>query len=78
VLLGGFDSLGRDHRRGLIASRDDGGSSTSWGRLAQTTALVVIVIILLFRPTGLFGSRKVQRGEGATRMKVQRAAVQRV
>ena len=29
--------------------------------LAQTTALATIIVILLVRPTGLFGSRKVQR-----------------
>ncbi|RAY12797.1 branched-chain amino acid ABC transporter permease [Actinomadura craniellae] len=31
------------------------------GTLPQTAALVVIVLILLFRPTGLFGSRQMER-----------------
>ncbi|WP_425581785.1 hypothetical protein [Streptosporangium vulgare] len=31
------------------------------GTLPQTAALVVIVLILLFRPTGLFGTRQMER-----------------
>ena len=31
------------------------------GELAQTTALALIIITLLFRPTGLYGSRSVER-----------------
>jgi len=31
------------------------------GQLAQATALVMIILVLLVRPSGLFGSRKIER-----------------
>jgi branched-chain amino acid transport system permease protein len=65
VLIGGFDSLGGAIVGGiliaLIETMAGGYLDFVGSELGQTTALVVIVIVLLFRPTGLFGSRKVQR-----------------
>ena len=65
VLIGGFDSMGGAIVGGiliaLIETMAGGYLDFVGSELGQTTALVVIVIVLLFRPTGLFGSRKVQR-----------------
>jgi len=63
--LGGLDSLGGAIIGGLIVGMVQtmaGGYIEFIGtELATGTALVVIVVILMIRPTGLFGSKKVER-----------------
>ena len=65
VLIGGFDSLGGAIVGGmliaLIETMAGGYLDFVGAEMAQTTALTVIVVVLLFRPTGLFGSKKVHR-----------------
>jgi branched-chain amino acid transport system permease protein len=65
VLIGGFDSMSGAIVGGiliaLIETMAGGYLDFIGSELGQTTALVVIVVVLLFRPTGLFGSRKVHR-----------------
>ena len=65
VTLGGFDSLGGAILGGVaiavIETMAGGYLDFVGSELAQTTALVTIIVILLVRPNGLFGSRKVQR-----------------
>ena len=65
VTLGGFDSLGGALIGGfivaLVETMAGGYISQIGGSLAQTTALALIIVVLLFRPSGLFGSRKVER-----------------
>ena len=65
VTLGGFDSLGGALIGGLAVaifeSLVSGYVDAIGGELAQATALVLIVVVLLVRPSGLFGSRKVAR-----------------
>jgi branched-chain amino acid transport system permease protein len=65
VTLGGFDSLGGAILGGFIIAMVEtmaGGYLDFVGsELAQTTALVAIIVVLLFRPAGLFGTQKVQR-----------------
>jgi branched-chain amino acid transport system permease protein len=65
VLLGGFDSMAGAIVGGvliaLIETMAGGYLDFVGSELGQTTALAVIVVVLLFRPSGLFGSRKVQR-----------------
>jgi branched-chain amino acid transport system permease protein len=65
VTLGGFDSLGGAIVGGVVIAFIEtmaGGYLDFVGsELAQTTALLAIIVVLLFRPSGLFGSRKVQR-----------------
>jgi branched-chain amino acid transport system permease protein len=65
VLIGGFDSMAGAIVGGiliaLIETMAGGYLDFIGAELGQTTALLAIVIVLLFRPTGLFGSRKVQR-----------------
>jgi branched-chain amino acid transport system permease protein len=65
VLLGGFDSMAGAIVGGfliaLVETMAGGYLDFVGSELGQTTALVVIIVVLLFRPTGLFGSRKVQR-----------------
>lgn len=65
VTLGGFDSLGGAIIGGvlvaLVETMAGGYISRIGGELAQTTALALIIIVLLFRPTGLYGSRSVER-----------------
>ncbi|ROO86463.1 branched-chain amino acid transport system permease protein [Actinocorallia herbida] len=46
---------------GLLESMLTGYVDVIGGTLQQTAALVVIVLILLFRPTGLFGTRQMER-----------------
>jgi len=65
VTLGGFDSLGGAVLGGLIVAVFEtmvgGYVEQIGGQLAQATALVMIILVLLFRPSGLFGSRKIER-----------------
>jgi branched-chain amino acid transport system permease protein len=65
VLLGGFDSMAGAIVGGfliaLVETMAAGYLDFVGSELGQTTALVVIIVVLLFRPNGLFGSRKVQR-----------------
>lgn len=65
VTLGGFDSIGGAIVGGLVVAVVEtmagGYVKQIGGSLAQTTALVLIIVVLLLRPTGLFGSRKVER-----------------
>jgi branched-chain amino acid transport system permease protein len=65
VTLGGFDSLGGAIIGGvliaLVETMAGGYVDFVGSELGQTTALLAIIVVLLFRPTGLFGSRKVQR-----------------
>ena len=65
VTLGGFDSLGGAIVGGflvaLVETMAGGYISRIGGELAQTTALALIIVVLLFRPTGLYGSRSVER-----------------
>jgi branched-chain amino acid transport system permease protein len=65
VTLGGFDSIGGAIVGGIVVAFVEtmagGYISRIGGSLAQTTALSLIIVVLLFRPTGLFGSRKVER-----------------
>jgi branched-chain amino acid transport system permease protein len=65
VTLGGFDSLGGAILGGFVIAMVEtmaGGYLDFVGsELAQTTALVAIIVVLLFRPAGLFGTQKVQR-----------------
>jgi branched-chain amino acid transport system permease protein len=65
VLIGGFDSMAGAIVGGmliaLIETMAGGYLDFIGSELGQTTALVAIVVVLLFRPTGMFGSRKVQR-----------------
>ncbi|GAA0965463.1 branched-chain amino acid ABC transporter permease [Actinocorallia libanotica] len=46
---------------GLLEAMITGYVDVIGGTLQQTAALVVIVLILLFRPTGLFGTRQMER-----------------
>jgi branched-chain amino acid transport system permease protein len=63
--LGGLDSLGGAVIAGIIIgeveSMSGGYIKLIGGTLAPTTALVVIVVVLLVRPNGLFGSKRVER-----------------
>jgi branched-chain amino acid transport system permease protein len=65
VTLGGFDSLGGALIGGvgiaLAETMISGYVSAIGGDLAQGTALAVIIVVLLFRPNGLYGSRRVAR-----------------
>jgi branched-chain amino acid transport system permease protein len=65
VTVGGFDSLGGALVGGvlvaLVETMAGGYLSFVGGELAQATALVAIVVVLLVRPSGLFGTRRVQR-----------------
>jgi branched-chain amino acid transport system permease protein len=65
VTLGGFDSLGGALVGGVgiaLAETMIGGYVSAIGSdLAQGTALAVIIVVLLFRPQGLYGSRRVAR-----------------
>jgi len=63
--LGGLDSLGGAVIAGiiigLVETMSGGYIKLIGGTLAPTTALVVIVVVLLVRPNGLFGSKRVER-----------------
>jgi branched-chain amino acid transport system permease protein len=63
--LGGLDSLGGAVLAGLIIglvqTMSGGYIDLIGSELAPTVALVVIVGVLLVRPSGLFGSRRVER-----------------
>ena len=63
--LGGFDSLGGAVVGGLLVgmTRTLVVGYVPWipNELALATAVIVILVVLLFRPSGLFGSRKVVR-----------------
>jgi len=63
--LGGLDSLGGAVIAGIIIGEVEtmsgGYIAFIGGTLAPTTALVVIVVVLLIRPSGLFGSKRVER-----------------
>jgi branched-chain amino acid transport system permease protein len=65
VTLGGFDSLGGAILGGfliaIVETMAGGYLDFVGSELAQTTALVAIIVVLLFRPAGLFGTQKVQR-----------------
>ena len=65
MTLGGFDSLGGAVLGGLIVAVFEtmvsGYVEQIGGQLAQATALVMIILVLLVRPSGLFGSRKIER-----------------
>ena len=65
VTLGGFDSpLGAIVGALIVAvveTMASGYIGFIGGQLAQATALALIVVVLLFRPNGLFGSRRVER-----------------
>jgi branched-chain amino acid transport system permease protein len=65
VTLGGFDSLGGAVLGGLVIALVEtmvGGYVPAVGsELAQGTALAAILVVLLLRPSGLFGSTRVQR-----------------
>ena len=61
VTLGGFDSIGGALVGGLVVATVEtmagGYVKRIGGSLAQTTALVLIIVVLLFRPAGLFGKQ---------------------
>lgn len=63
--LGGLDSLGGAVLAGLIIglvqTMSGGYIDLIGSELAPTVALVVIVGVLLVRPSGLFGSKRVER-----------------
>lgn len=63
--LGGLDSLGGSVLAGLliglIQTMAGGYVDRIGGELATATALAVIVIVLAVKPSGLFGSAKVER-----------------
>ena len=63
--LGGLDSLGGAVLAGIIiglVQTMSGGYISAIGSiLAPTVALAVIVVVLLIRPSGLFGSKRVER-----------------
>jgi branched-chain amino acid transport system permease protein len=65
VTLGGFDSLGGAVLGGVVIAMIEtmaGGYVPAIGsELAQGTALATILVVLLARPSGLFGSTRVQR-----------------
>ncbi|GAB2829890.1 branched-chain amino acid ABC transporter permease [Actinocorallia aurea] len=65
ALFGGLDSPGGavvgGLAIGLLEAMITGYVDFIGGTLQQTAALVVIVLILLFRPTGLFGTRQMER-----------------
>lgn len=65
VTLGGFDSIGGALVGGvviaLVETMAGGYIDLIGGELAQATALAMIIVVLLFRPSGLFGSNKVER-----------------
>jgi branched-chain amino acid transport system permease protein len=65
VTLGGFESLGGAIIGGflvaLVETMAGGYVRQIGGDLAQTTALALILLVLLFRPAGLFGVRRVER-----------------
>jgi branched-chain amino acid transport system permease protein len=65
VTLGGFDSLGGAILGGLlvaiIETMAGGYLDFIGGELAQATALATIIVVLLFRPAGLFGTRTAVR-----------------
>ena len=63
--LGGLDSLGGAVIAGIIIGLVEtmaGGYFDFIGsELAPAVALVVIVVILMIKPTGLFGSKRIER-----------------
>jgi branched-chain amino acid transport system permease protein len=63
--LGGLDSLGGAVLGGLVvgvAQTMIGGYVNLFGsQLSLPGALLVMVLVLMWRPTGLFGTRKVER-----------------
>jgi branched-chain amino acid transport system permease protein len=65
VTLGGLDSpIGAIVGALIVAvveTMASGYLDAVGGELAQATALVLIVVVLLFRPSGLFGSTRVER-----------------
>jgi branched-chain amino acid transport system permease protein len=65
ALLGGLDSVKGAVVGGLgfgVAERMINGYATFLGGSLQLTfALAIIVVILVFRPTGLFGARRIER-----------------
>jgi branched-chain amino acid transport system permease protein len=65
ALFGGLDSLGGAVVGGLAIgvaeSMLTGYVSVIGGSLVQTTALVIIVLILLLKPNGLFGTQRLVR-----------------
>ncbi|MGI8331210.1 branched-chain amino acid ABC transporter permease [Actinomadura scrupuli] len=65
ALFGGLDSpvgaVAGGLVIGLMEAMITGYVDFIGGTLSQTAALVVIVLILLFRPTGLFGTRQMER-----------------
>jgi branched-chain amino acid transport system permease protein len=62
---GGFDSLGGavvgGILVGLVETMLGGYIDVIGSELARATALGVIVVVLLVRPNGLFGSKRVER-----------------
>lgn len=65
ALLGGLDSIKGAVVGGLVLgiglSLVNGYVSFLGGAMSLTVALVVIVVVLLVRPTGLFGARRLER-----------------
>ncbi len=65
VTLGGFDSLGGAIVGGVLVAVVEtmagGYVDRIGGELAQSTALTLILAVLLVRPNGLFGRRRVER-----------------
>jgi branched-chain amino acid transport system permease protein len=65
ALLGGLDSIKGAVVGGLTLGIGlalvNGYATFLGGSLSLTTALVVIVVVLLVRPTGLFGARRLER-----------------
>lgn len=65
ALLGGLDSIKGavvgGFALGIGLALINGYASAIGGSLSLTTALVLIVVILVVRPTGLFGARRLER-----------------